>query len=67
MIDDSEMDDNNNFDSFATSTPQAKSIQCEDCANITQCTDCYVRQMTRHISFADNLVKYSQVHFSDNE
>ena len=43
MIDDSEMDDNDNFpmnfDSFVTSTPQEKSIQCEDCANRTQCTD----------------------------
>jgi hypothetical protein len=71
MTDDSETDDNDNFamnlDSFVTSTPQEKSIKCEDCANRTQCTDCYVRQMTRHISFTDNLIEYSQVHFSDNE
>ena len=69
MIGDSEMDDNDNFDtnfgSFVTSTLQEKSIQCEDCAIRTQCTDCYVRQMTRHISFDDNLV--SQVHLRDNE
>ena len=52
MIDDSETDDNDNFAmNFVTSTPQEKSIKCEDCDNRTQCTDCYVRQMTRHISF----------------
>ena len=29
--------------SFVTSTPQKRDMQCEECMNGTQCTDCYER------------------------
>ena len=31
-------------DTFVTSIPQKKEFKCEECVNMTQCTDCYVRQ-----------------------
>ena len=42
--------------SFLTSTPQKRKFECNDCIDKTQCTDCYVREATRHSV---------HVHFSD--
>ena len=39
-------------------TPLTILIQCEDCNDKTQCTDCFVRQETTPLH---------QVHFPDNE
>ena len=55
-----EMDeDENTVDkgSFLTSTPEKQKLECNDCINMTQCTDCYVRQVTRrsvHVHFPDD-------------
>ena len=63
-------DENDNsatdFDSFKTSTPNKKTVQCEECINRTQCTDCFVRQdmMTRQFSY-DGQNKRHRVHFSE--
>ena len=43
--------------SFTTSTPQKGRFECEECKNQSQCTDCYVKQVT---------VKSHRVHFSDD-
>ena len=60
-------DENDNsatdFDSFKTSTPNKKTVQCEECINRTQCTDCFVRQdmMTRnsHMMAKTNDTEYT--------
>ena len=49
-------------DSFVTSTPQKTKFQCEECENILQCTDCFVRQTLETSSTA--LYK-KKVHFKD--
>ena len=43
--------------SFTTSTPRKRKFECNDCINISQCVDCYVRQ--------DNAPR-QRVHFSDD-
>ena len=69
----SDLDDNSaiDFDSVVTSAPQKKIVQCEECFNRSQCTDCYVRQvmMTEHILYdgQDKPSHRNRVHFSDDE
>jgi len=41
---------------FLTSTPKKRKIECEECINQSQCTDCIVRQVLR---------KTQKVHFPD--
>ena len=59
-VEDSKMDDNENSantsDAFVTSTP-VKVFQCENCNDKTQCTDCFVRQVTAPLH---------RVHFEDD-
>ena len=43
--DDQEDNAGNEYHSFVTSTPQKKTFECTECENITQCVDCFVRQV----------------------
>ena len=52
-----ENDTTDEYNSFVTSTPQTNQFDCEDCRNQSQCTDCYVRQVT---------VRVPKVHFSED-
>jgi hypothetical protein len=55
---DSVVDD---YESFVTSTPQKTKYQCDECNNITQCTDCFVRQTLD----AGKSNRKHKVHFKD--
>jgi hypothetical protein len=42
LVENDELADNSNY---MTSTPIKGKFDCEECHNISQCTDCYVRQL----------------------
>ena len=57
-IDDLENDSMNESSLYKTSTPKKKRIQCSECINQPQCTDCFVRQTLKlghRVHFSEGL------------
>lgn len=57
-VNDTEISSMNESSLFKTSTPKKKKIQCSECLNKSQCTDCFVRQTLKighRVHFSEGL------------